>query len=77
MDERMRSQSPEVLESEEPLPDADLREVNPESPEADTIEQHRPAVPDDVDEEPSMFPAEASEADLLEQARVVPIDDEY
>jgi hypothetical protein len=51
-----------------------------ETPEEDAIEQHQPAFPDDdddLDDVPATMPDDASEADVLDQSRVVPIDDEY
>jgi hypothetical protein len=52
------------------------REVGSETPEADAIEQGQAADPDDDVEEPLTMPEDASEADVLEQSRVVPGDDE-
>ena len=46
-----------------------------EAPEADVLEQRMPAVPDEGSREVSPD-AEASEADLLEQAEGLPGDDE-
>jgi len=54
-----------------------LREIDPETPEADVLEQHQPVVDDDREELPSEIPDNAAEADALDQARPVPIDDEW
>ena len=53
-------------------------EIGPEVPEADALEQLRPALPDDADEdeEPDTIPPDVPEADALEQARSVPPEDE-
>jgi len=50
-----------------------------ETPEGDAIEQHQAAFPDDdeLDDEPATIPDDASEADVLDQSRAVPIEDEY
>ncbi|MCU1355103.1 MAG: hypothetical protein JWM89_521 [Acidimicrobiales bacterium] len=61
--------------SDEPVPDPPLREVESGIPEADAIEQHQDTVPDDVDDQPATLPFDVPEADLLEQARVLPDDD--
>jgi hypothetical protein len=66
---------PGGFDAGEPMPDQELREVDPELPEADAIDQHR-SVPDDVDEEVESIPVDASEADVLDQARVVHIEEE-
>ncbi len=48
-----------------------------EAPDADMAEQARPADPDeDTDLEPTMA-FEANEADVLDQEKIVDIDDEY
>lgn len=60
---------------DEPRGDQDP-EIGPEVPEADAIEQRRPAVPDEGDERPETIPPEVPEADALEQSRGVPPDDE-
>ena len=58
-------------------------ELPADAPEADYVEQHQAAVPTDVeDPEATAAPVvvdpdvEANPADVLEQAEVVPIDDE-
>ena len=56
-----------------------------DAPEADYVEQHQPAVPtdlEDLDDRAAATPVvvdpdvEANPADVLEQAEVVPLDDE-
>jgi hypothetical protein len=58
-------------------PDGD-QGIGAEVPEADALEQMRPALPDDVDddEEPASIPSDVPEADALEQSRSVPPEDE-
>jgi hypothetical protein len=58
-------------------------ELPADAPEADYVEQHQEAVPTDVeDPEATAAPVvvdpdvEANPADVLEQAEVVPLDDE-
>jgi hypothetical protein len=74
-DPTMRSESRRNVGPEEPQPDPPLRELEPETPEADAIEQRQAVVGDSVEDELETMPAEASEADALEQARIAPIDD--
>jgi hypothetical protein len=76
-DATMRSPSKRDVEADEPEPDPQLREVTPETPEADAIQQRETAFPDNVDDELETLPADASEADALEQSRVVPVDDSH
>jgi len=45
-------------------------------PEADALEQRQSTDPDDMAEDPERVPSDASEADALDQARVVPFDEE-
>ena len=54
------------------------QEIGPEVPEADALEQMRPALPDDVDDdgEPESIPPDVPEADALEQSKSVPPEDE-
>ncbi|MFD5076304.1 hypothetical protein [Streptomyces sp. NPDC058371] len=61
---------PETFEDEETV---DLAE---ETPEADAAEQHTDVAPDRDDSLTSADPATANEADLAEQARVVPLDED-
>lgn len=79
MKERTITSPPQSgLESDEPQPDRPLREVRPEIPEGDALEQRQSTVADDDDRDdvPSTMPADASEADVLEQSRVVAFEDE-
>jgi hypothetical protein len=54
------------------------REIDPEVPEADALEQMQPALPDDVDdeEERRSIPPDVPEADALEQSKSLPPEDE-
>ncbi|MFF1453129.1 hypothetical protein ACFVYF_34105 [Streptomyces sp. NPDC058274] len=61
---------PGTFEDEETV---DLAE---ETPEADAAEQHTDVAPDRDDSLTSADPATANEADLAEQARVVPLDED-
>jgi hypothetical protein len=55
--------------------------IPPDAPVPDALDQATPAVDDvdeEVDEEPSVDVAlEASEADVLDQQREVPLDDDW
>ena len=57
--------------TDEPQPDRHLRVVPPEMPEVDALEQRQSAVTDDDDGDdgPATIPADASEADVLDQSR--------
>ena len=59
-----------------PTPDERSEEIGAEVPEADAIEQRRPAVPEPDDEETTAIPPDAPEADALEQATPVPAPDD-
>ncbi|MGW5361036.1 hypothetical protein [Actinopolymorpha pittospori] len=66
------------IEAEEPLepatPDLDL---GPEEPDADVLEQHLPSDPAgeaEEEDEPADVPLEASEGDVLDQHRAVPVE---
>jgi len=69
----------DVLEQQLALDDDDVEETEPtiraDVPEADALEQSRPATLEDEDELPSEG-ADVPEADALEQSRAVPPDDE-
>ena len=72
-----RTQPQNVFETDEPKPDRPLREVAPETPEGDALEQRQAAgLYDDIDDGPTTMPDDASEADVLDQSREVPIDDD-
>ena len=73
---RSKSQTDVVPNEPEADPDPQWPELRAETPEADAIEQRQMAVPDDVDA-PVRVPPDASEADVLEQSRVVPVNDEF
>jgi hypothetical protein len=62
---------------EEPRADQES-EIGDDVPEADAIEQRQPAVAEDADAEgdPDAIPADAAEADALDQARSLPPEDE-
>jgi hypothetical protein len=78
MNEPRDSTQPENgFETDEPKPDRPMREVAPETAEGDAIEQRRPAgLYDEIDDGPTTIPADASEADVLDQSREVPIEDD-
>jgi hypothetical protein len=54
----------------------DLDEVDPEVPEADALEQHRPVADDRGGEVRPSIPADVPEADALEQSIPAPVDDD-
>ncbi|AZM55385.1 hypothetical protein DMA15_24775 [Streptomyces sp. WAC 01529] len=64
---------PETFETEEDATDA---EAGVEAPEADTAEQHTDLAPSRDDSLQDADPDAASEADLVEQARVVRLDED-
>jgi hypothetical protein len=78
MDDRTITESQHDFDADEPKPDRPLRDLGSEASEADVIEQHQAArAQDDAPaDEPAMLPADASEADALDQVREVPIEDE-
>ncbi|MDI2029454.1 hypothetical protein QFW96_12565 [Saccharopolyspora sp. TS4A08] len=53
--------------------------MNPETPEADAVEQARRAedLPDEDESAAVEIPLDADPADVSEQYRTVPVDDEY
>jgi len=61
----------EQLEAEE-----DLAEIDVEAPEVDAAEQHADLAPDRDDPLTGVEPDRANEADLIEQARVVSLDED-
>jgi hypothetical protein len=74
---RDRTQPQHAFEPDEPKPDRPMREVAPETAEGDAIEQRRAAgLYDDIDDGPTSMPADASEADVLDQSREVPIEED-
>lgn len=68
--------TPQPVSEDEPLPDPETPEIEADVPEADAIEQHQPTIPLDAAEEPESIPDDAAEADALDQARTVPLDDD-
>lgn len=64
---------PEVLEE---LRADDRREIDVEAPENDAAQQFADAAPDRDDPLDDVDPARADEADLIEQARVVSLDED-
>ncbi|WP_030320622.1 hypothetical protein [Streptomyces sp. NRRL B-3229] len=62
---------PEAFEEE-----SDDVELDVEAPEVDAAEQHTDIAPDRDDPLTGVDPGAASEADLVEQARVVSLDEE-
>jgi hypothetical protein len=54
----------------------EAEEFDVEAPEVDAAEQHADVAPDRDDPLTSVDPDRASEADLIEQARVVSIDED-
>ncbi|MGT2463325.1 hypothetical protein [Sinomonas atrocyanea] len=77
----MTEEKPEADAFEQALPAEPAAQADPvgtppvEAPEADYAEQHAPALPTGETSRPRMD-AEASEADLLEQAEGIPGSDE-
>jgi hypothetical protein len=63
-------------EGDEPAPHPAVPELGPEMPEADVLEQWQSTDPADIGDGPETIPPDASEADALDQTRVVPFDDE-
>ncbi|MGW7257085.1 hypothetical protein [Streptomyces sp. NPDC054834] len=54
----------------------DLTETDVEAPEVDAAEQHADLAPDHDDPLTEVDPDRANEADLIEQARVVSLDED-
>jgi len=65
----------DLHERDLPAPDSDTRD--PEAPTADALEQAMPANPADVPAEENSIGLEVDEADALDQAAIVELDDEY
>jgi hypothetical protein len=57
-------------------PVEDLGAVDPEVPEADALEQHRPVSAGRGGEVPRSIPADVPEADALDQSIPAPVDDD-
>ncbi|MGW7406315.1 hypothetical protein ACWGI9_21730 [Streptomyces sp. NPDC054833] len=64
---------PDVFEE---LADDEAAEIDVEAPENDAAEQHADVAPDRDDPLENVDPAVANEADLLEQRRVVSLDED-
>ncbi|TVZ87523.1 MULTISPECIES: hypothetical protein [unclassified Streptomyces] len=64
---------PDVIED---LPADDIPSIDVEAPEGDAVEQHADVTPERDDPLTGVDPDRANEADLIEQARVVAIDEE-
>ncbi|MEU7058419.1 hypothetical protein [Streptomyces sp. NPDC046197] len=74
-DRRLETPDPELAEE---LEDNDTTtEIDVEAPENDVAEQHADIAPQDRDDPlENLDPARANEADLIEQARVVSLDED-
>jgi hypothetical protein len=57
-------------------PVEDLDDVDPEVPEADALEQHRPVSAERGGGAPRSIPADVPEADALEQSIPAPVDED-
>ncbi|MFD9005295.1 hypothetical protein ACFV0T_30835 [Streptomyces sp. NPDC059582] len=67
---------PEVYEELEERQADDRREIDVEAPENDAAQQFADVTPDGDDPLDDVDPARADEADLIEQARVVSLDED-
>ncbi|MBX9365604.1 hypothetical protein ACF09Y_39590 [Streptomyces massasporeus] len=65
---------PETFEAEEDAPEA--QEFDVEAPEVDAAEQQADLAPDRDDPLTGVDPDRANEADLVEQARIVSLDED-
>jgi hypothetical protein len=76
--ERHADGSETTMRTDEPADRQETeRDIDPEVPEADALEQRRPADAGDIDIDADMtVPPDAPEADALEQSRAVPADDD-
>ncbi|MBV7244413.1 hypothetical protein [Streptomyces sp. MW-W600-10] len=61
---------PDTFENAEP------EETGPEAPEADAAEQRADIRPEDDEQAENIDPATANEADVAEQRRVIPLDED-
>ncbi|WP_155060748.1 hypothetical protein [Streptomyces blattellae] len=66
---------PDTFEEFEEFQESD-EDIDVEAPEGDAAEQHADVAPDRDDSLNGVDPDRASEADLLEQARVVSLDED-
>lgn len=60
----------------EPLEDDDVPEIDVETPKHDAVEQQADIAPEEDDELPPGDPTQASEADRIDQARIVSLDED-
>ncbi|GHH21050.1 hypothetical protein [Streptomyces rubradiris] len=67
---------PDAFEDIEELDAGAAAEFGVEAPEGDAAEQHADIAPDRDDPLTGLDPAHGSEADLMEQARVVALDED-
>ncbi|MEU6670883.1 hypothetical protein [Streptomyces sp. NPDC046727] len=69
---------PDAIEDIEDFEDAeaDAAEIDVEAPEVDAAEQHADLTPDRDDPLTGVNPDRGNEADLMEQARVVSLDED-
>jgi len=67
---------PETFTDPEAFEEDDAVEIAVEAPEVDAAEQHTDLTPDRDDPLTGVDPERANEADLVEQARVVSIDED-
>ncbi|GHF65193.1 hypothetical protein [Streptomyces thermodiastaticus] len=66
---------PETFDAEAPA-EEDAAEIAVEAPEGDAAEQQADVAPDHDDALTDVDPARGNEADLIEQARVVSLDED-
>ncbi|GHB01919.1 MULTISPECIES: hypothetical protein [Streptomyces] len=66
---------PETFDAETPA-EEDAAEIDVEAPEGDAAEQQADVAPDHDDPLTDVDPARGNEADLIEQARVVSLDED-
>ncbi|MFB7331940.1 hypothetical protein FNH09_45735 [Streptomyces adustus] len=67
---------PEVFEDLDAFEAGEPREIDVEAPENDAAEQSKGLTPERDDPLDEVDPARANEADLVEQARVVSLDED-
>jgi hypothetical protein len=67
---------PEAFTESEAFEEDDVAELDVEAPEDDAAEQHTDIAPDRDDPLTGVDPDRANEADLVEQARVVSLDED-
>ncbi|MFE3164721.1 hypothetical protein [Streptomyces sp. NPDC059224] len=67
---------PDVLDDLQPEEEQDAPEIDVEAPESDAAEQHTDVTPSHDDPLTGVDDDRANEADLIEQARVVSLDED-